>query len=192
MQKDRVPGEPEKKELLKGKGRFGKENYLILVLVGVLLLVVAWPVNDEKKTTQSVQSDSEQATIDLQTDLYSGLTIKGENDFESDVDSIPSYARYLEESLEKLLSTMEGVGKVRVMVTLEGTGETIVEKDQNIKKMGVRRWILPEEAEILQTLRKKRPQFFLIQLMGMPRSLSRNWHRGWLGWRYPHRVAEMR
>ncbi|MBS7340544.1 MAG: stage III sporulation protein AG [Suilimivivens sp.] len=136
MQKDRVPGEPEKKELLKGKGRFGKENYLILVLVGVLLLVVAWPVNDEKKTTQSVQSDSEQATIDLQTDLYSGLTIKGENDFESDVDSIPSYARYLEESLEKLLSTMEGVGKVRVMVTLEGTGETIVEKDQNIKKNG--------------------------------------------------------
>ena len=42
---------------------------MILVLVGVLLLVVAWPVNDEKKTTQSVQSDSEQATIDLQTDL---------------------------------------------------------------------------------------------------------------------------
>ena len=40
-----------------------------------------------------------------------------------------SYALYLEERLEKILSGVNGVGKVSVMITLESSEELIVEKD---------------------------------------------------------------
>ena len=118
MQSEDMRREKEEKGFLFKNGHPGKENFMIMALVGVLFLVIAWPVNREKKVTQSGQSDTEKATMDLQ--------VKEDN--------IPEYAQYLEESLERLLSTMEGVGKVRVMVTLEGTGEVIVEKDQNSGK----------------------------------------------------------
>ena len=39
--------------------------------------------------------------------------------------SLASYAARTERSLEELLSTMEGVGKVRVMVTLRDAGELL-------------------------------------------------------------------
>ncbi len=43
----------------KWKGKLTKENFLVLALMGVLLLVIAWPVKDEKKLSESVQLDSE-------------------------------------------------------------------------------------------------------------------------------------
>ena len=47
-----------------------------------------------------------------------------------------SYAAMLEQSLEELLGTMEGVGRVRVMVTLRDSGEAVVEKDQSRIRSG--------------------------------------------------------
>ena len=52
----------EKKKLEKWKGKLNKNNFLILVLLGVLLLVAAWPV-EKDKTVKSSQWDSESATI---------------------------------------------------------------------------------------------------------------------------------
>ncbi len=44
--------------------------------------------------------------------------------------SAEAYCADLENRLEKLCSTVKGVGKVRVMVTLEGGYENIYEKDE--------------------------------------------------------------
>lgn len=100
-----------------------KENCLIVALAGILLLVAAWPVEKQDKSTQSVQSDSKENILNIQAgEEKEQLTAVRDN-------SLTSYTEYLEASLEKLLGTMEGVGKVQVMITLEGTGETIVEKD---------------------------------------------------------------
>lgn len=100
-----------------------KENCLIVALAGILLLVAAWPVEKQDKSTQSVQSDSKENILNIQAgEEKEQLTAVWDN-------SLTSYTEYLEASLEKLLGTMEGVGKVQVMITLEGTGETIVEKD---------------------------------------------------------------
>ena len=84
MQSEDMRREKEEKGFLFKNGHPGKENFLIMALVGVLFLVIAWPVNREKKVTQSGQSDTEKATMDLQ--------VKEDN--------IPEYAQYLEESLE--------------------------------------------------------------------------------------------
>ena len=85
-----------------------KDQLLILILVGLLLAVIAMPVEDRRqKNTQAEvsQNDTEVAEISL--------------DYES----------RMEQKLQELLSSVEGVGKVRVMLTFEGTGEKTVEKD---------------------------------------------------------------
>lgn len=112
----------------KWKEKMTKDNFLILILLGILLLVVAWPVQKEEKEniSQSGQWDSKNAILDLSG---AGSADSGDQDPSLSV-LVPEYAAYLEEALEQLLSTMEGVGKVKVMVTLEDCGETLVEKDQ--------------------------------------------------------------
>lgn len=116
----------------KWKGKITKDNFLILVLVGILLLVIAWPVKDGKKLSESVQSDSKGGMLDLQTNQRTDVLAP---------DGVQSaytagYAAYLEDGLEQILSTVDGVGKVRVMVTLEDGGETLVEKDLVTERKG--------------------------------------------------------
>ncbi len=120
---------PEKDILNKLKGKFTRDNFLIMVLIGILFLVIVWPTenNNSLKKSQSGNWDSESDILktqtEMQTDTYKKIEILDTSD------DMLSYSTYLENSLERLLSTMEGVGKVRVMVTLENLGETIVEKD---------------------------------------------------------------
>ena len=124
---EKVQGKEIKKKMV---GKFTKDNFLIIILAGVLLLVIAWPVKDEKSNTktdtQSVQWDSEVNIMDLQSDL----TQNTRTDSQNGKDELYAYASYLEASLEELLGTMDGVGKVRVMVTLKSSKEAVVEKDK--------------------------------------------------------------
>ena len=117
----------------KWKIKFTRDNFLIVILVGVLLLVIAWPV-EEKNKSQSNQWDSKNAMIGLQSDGEESTGSKVGN-MEAD-SSLASYAARTERSLEELLSTMEGVGKVRVMVTLRDAGEAVVEKDVSKTRNG--------------------------------------------------------
>ena len=117
----------------KWKIKFTRDNFLIVILVGVLLLVIAWPV-EEKNKSQSNQWDSKNAMIGLQSDGEESTGSKvGNKEADS---SLASYAARTERSLEELLSTMEGVGKVRVMVTLRDAGEAVVEKDVSKTRNG--------------------------------------------------------
>lgn len=116
----------------KWKEKLTRDNFLILVLMGVLVLVIAWPVKDEKKMSESVQLDSESGILDLQTNYRTNVL--EENRQESDFQ--PEYVAYLEGALEQLLSTVDGVGKVKVMITLEDGGETLVEKDLTTTRKG--------------------------------------------------------
>lgn len=125
-----------KEKLMEGKqkGKLTKDNFLIMVLLGILLLVIAWPVGKEKdeSPSQSGQWDSDRVTLDLLKDNNTDLTKEGTE--------IPGteqeYAAYLEDELERLLTTMDGVGEVKVMITLEDKGETLVEKDQATRREG--------------------------------------------------------
>lgn len=99
-----------------------KENFVVILLAGLLLLVVVWPMSETKTENSertSVLSDGEDAII---TSSKKDTAVAEEPAFNG-------YAEYMETMLEEVLSTMEGAGRVKVMVTLEDSGETVVEKD---------------------------------------------------------------
>lgn len=93
-----------------------KDQWLIVILAGVLLFVIALPTGGTKKT-----KETEKAKTDALQQRTTG---------EEAEEGVEAYETFLEKRLETLLSKMEGVGKIQVMVTLEDNGEQILEKDE--------------------------------------------------------------
>ena len=83
-----------------------RKKLLLLFLTGLLLLVIVLPF--PKK------SDSEDAETVTETTTENRV----------------SYERYLEQKTEDALQGVEGVGNVKVMITLKSSEENVVEKDQ--------------------------------------------------------------
>lgn len=89
-----------------------KDKLLLILLGGVLLIIISWPVKDDSGS---------------KTDKDPGQTAETPSSAEYGFDE--DYARALEEKIEDLLSKAEGVGKVQVMVTLKNAGEIILKSD---------------------------------------------------------------
>lgn len=87
-----------------------KDQLLILLLSGILLVVIALPAGGTEENA-NVAEDSGQKDL-------------------SAADSQTEYIRYLEQKLSDTLSQIEGAGEVTVMVTLRSSAEKVVEKDQ--------------------------------------------------------------
>lgn len=102
----------------------GKEQFLIVALCGLLLAVIAIPVDSGKKKEPQEQAVEE--TVPRQ-----------------DGDR---YEEQMEKKLEELLSKVEGVGQVRVMLTFEGSGERKVEKDKQVGTDGTQEETVYEES----------------------------------------------
>ncbi len=86
-----------------------KNQLLIAGLAGILLLVIAIPV---EKKTDSAKEPGQAA--------------------EQPMDEVTSdYAKRMERRLKQILEDMQGVGKVEVMITLKDEGEQKVEKDRS-------------------------------------------------------------
>lgn len=94
-----------------------REQFVILALAGVLLLVICLPAkkNGGMGTGQSLQLSDQNSETPLEEDT---------------ADRTSDYGGRIEKELEGILQYMEGVGRVRVMVTLQSEGEEIVEKDR--------------------------------------------------------------
>lgn len=89
-----------------------KEQLVVLLLFGVLLVVIALPT-----TTGTMGADKKDADI-------SGTQGAAGTDT-----ATLTYEEQLEKRLSAILSQVAGAGRVEVMVTLESRGERIVEKD---------------------------------------------------------------
>ncbi|MBD9158015.1 MAG: stage III sporulation protein AG [Lachnospiraceae bacterium] len=89
-----------------------KEQLVVLLLFGVLLVVIALPT-----TTGTMGADKKDADI-------SGAQGAAGTDT-----ATLTYEEQLEKRLSAILSQVAGAGRVEVMVTLESRGERIVEKD---------------------------------------------------------------
>ena len=89
-----------------------KEQLVVLLLFGVLLVVIALPT-----TTGTMGADKKDADI-------SGTQGTAGTDT-----ATLTYEEQLEKRLSAILSQVAGAGRVEVMVTLESRGERIVEKD---------------------------------------------------------------
>ncbi len=91
-----------------------KNTWLILGIVGVLLLVIAMPVDrSEQKDPEGAQAQQSASETAAQTGQ----------------EAADDTTAALEKRLEETLSLIDGAGKVRVMITLKDTGEKVVEKD---------------------------------------------------------------
>lgn len=93
-----------------------KDQLIVILLFGILLLVIAIPT----KKTQKVSDKSNQTQQNTQADTGDSTA----------AETTVQYTEKMETRLETMLSRVEGVGKVKVMITLKGTGEVIVEKDK--------------------------------------------------------------
>lgn len=90
-----------------------REKILILLLAGVLLLVVAIPTDSTTKQEEPV----------IQTE---GMKVYGTE----------SKEELLEKKLEEILRTVNGIGEVKVMITLKSDGRKMVEKDERTSSSG--------------------------------------------------------
>ena len=88
-----------------------KTQWLTVILVGVLLLVGAIPVNNGTKGGKADADGEEESAA------------------ESARREQQEYQEYLEQRLEDILKMMDGVGNVRVMITVKDKGEKVVAKD---------------------------------------------------------------
>ena len=87
--------------------RLKKTDWIALALAGAILLMIAWPTEPKRNELPVEEIPNE---VDSET-------------------TSSDYILSLEEKLEKLLGQMEGVGRVKVMITATDLGEMVVEKD---------------------------------------------------------------
>lgn len=100
-----------------------KSDWAVIGLAGILLLVIAMPL-ETKENEQS--SGKNQRTSDSMETGETGNTkqMAAEEDVED------AYVNQLEERLEAVLGQMDGVGAVKVMITVSDSGEAVIEKDR--------------------------------------------------------------
>lgn len=102
-------------------GKIGKDRFLILIIGGLLLLVITYPLPsgtkgeaDQDKTIQNISSRTSGSTSDSQK-----AAVAGED----------NYIDKMESRLSRVLSSIYGAGKVKVFISLSDYGTSVVEKD---------------------------------------------------------------
>lgn len=92
-----------------------KDQLLILLLSGVLLMVIALPVEKKQKSSSSASGSNAGMERNI-NEKFSGTDEE-------------AYTAYLEERLDQTLSQIEGAGEVKVMITLKSSTEKVLDKD---------------------------------------------------------------
>ncbi len=92
----------------------GKNQLLIILLIGILLLVIVFPSPSENRGDGSEEEGTQTAA-----------------DGWAETSSLGEYEAYLEKKTAEMLRQVEGVGEVTVMITLKSDGQKIIEKDQS-------------------------------------------------------------
>lgn len=122
-----------------------RDNLIILILTGVLLTVIAWPI-EEVSTKKNKESELwDRSSGNMEKNLVPGMesdgtaTENGDKSYDIGAEGIQEeyIVERLEQRLEEMLSSMQGVGDVKVMVTLVSSGEKVIEKDIPLERSNV-------------------------------------------------------
>ena len=105
---------------------FRKDNLVLMVLAGILLVVIALPTkeNEEESASGVYGTIAGNGYQETQTGQETETAVAGSENQGED------YLSGLEKKLAKLLSKIEGAGEVYVMITLQESEELVVEKDR--------------------------------------------------------------
>lgn len=104
-----------------------KNNLVVLVLVGVLLMVITFPLEEKEDISTGEAGSAAENTNN--NDGYLNVAGYGNNNIEGVMTEEQLYVAQMEEKLEEVLSKLDGAGNVEVLITLQASEEKIVEKD---------------------------------------------------------------
>lgn len=110
--------------------KIGKDRLAICILGGLLLFVIALPV-EKKEDKADKDARLFQAEQNGQQEKEAGKSVSGERTAEETKweKNVEEYGALLSKEVEDILKYMEGVGRVKVLVTMEASKEAVVEKD---------------------------------------------------------------
>lgn len=111
-----------------GVKKLRKDQLLIMILSGILLCVIAFPVK-EKNTGSSANKSNISDRYSVTMEKNTQVQAEPDSGWQSEKVGEPSYTVYWEEKLTKSLSQIEGAGEVEVLITLKESEERILEKD---------------------------------------------------------------
>lgn len=119
---------------------FQRDNLIIIILFGILLLVIALPTKSSNEgevggsgTSISGITGSSHTSLDRGqngSSAQKGDDGAGGNTSVEGQASLAEYEEALEKRLEEILEGMAGAGKVEVMITFVSSQELVVEKDR--------------------------------------------------------------
>lgn len=109
-----------------------KNNLLVIVLLGVLLMVIAIPVDTAGTGGKSTSGSNNNGSYQTKnTGIKDGETTGSVTDY---VWEQEQYIKEMEAKAESLLSGVSGAGQVKVMITLRASSEQVVEKDMPVTR----------------------------------------------------------
>ena len=110
-----------------------KDNMILLVLAGILLLIIYLPTGKGKGQDRSIGGVELFNAEEVYSLSGGGEAVGGGKDggekTESGAFAEEKYRLELQKEVEELLGSIEGAGEVKVMITLRESEELIVEKD---------------------------------------------------------------
>ncbi|HBA49389.1 MAG TPA: stage III sporulation protein AG [Lachnospiraceae bacterium] len=109
---------------------FRRDNFIVLVLTGILLVIIALPTRDGTSGEESGEPEGKSDILSF-TETEAGGGVSGSS---AENGGEEGYAAYLEGRLKSLLSRTAEVGKVDVMITLKSSRELVVEKEQPVSR----------------------------------------------------------
>lgn len=145
-----------KNRMSKSGGKMTKEKWLLLLLIGVLLMILSFPLPGSRKQEKEAknQTESERSgsgavplwTGDIReqpqtqdASIFAGnggenKNGAGSSNSASPVSAYPeeSYEAQMENRIKSILKSVDGVGKVDVMVVLKSSSEKVVRVDRTV------------------------------------------------------------
>lgn len=103
-------------------GKIGKDRFVILIIGGLLLLVITYPLPSGTTKGDTVQEKN----VQNRGSGTSGTASEGEG---TSAAGKGDYIDEMESRLSQILSSIYGAGKVKVFISLSDYGTSIVEKD---------------------------------------------------------------
>jgi len=116
----------------------GKDKLLILIMTGILLVVISLPTKSPNSSSTSPPSSTTPNTSSTNT---------------------ADYEEYLEKKIENLLVKVQGVGKVKVMVTLKASSEKVLVSEDTYSEKSVK--ATDSDGGISDSLEKSTAQAYL-------------------------------
>jgi len=112
---------------LKFKWKMGKDKWLILLAVGMIILILTFPSGSGMAAKVERTAESKN-----QTALQKGIvTEPADGEAAAAAGADRTYEEQLEARVKKILKTVDGVGQVEVMIVLKSSEEKVLRVDKD-------------------------------------------------------------